>query len=246
MLNDLLLLSGNDIPFIEAGMVMHPPKIKEIALIGEDTFFTGCGVLNFSKDILSQEDKINLADKSNFEILMSIIMDKSHPVMQKNRVSALMVLSLLFPNYEIELTPQGILLKNWDEVHSINSNNFEKFKEIMTAMFCLKGRGDSSNETYNPAGEAARRIAEKLQKRKEVLAEQKGEQKIAILGRYVSILAVGEKKDMNDLMNYTIYQLFDEYERFELKEQFDLNMKARLAGARDLEDAENWTKDLHN
>ena len=117
MLNDLLLLSGNDIPFIEAGMVMHPPKIKEIALIGEDTFFTGCGVLNFSKDILSQEDKINLADKGNFEILMSIIMDKSHPVMQKNRVSALMVLSLLFPNYEIELTPQGILLKNEDEVH---------------------------------------------------------------------------------------------------------------------------------
>ena len=66
MLNDLLLLSGNDIPFIEAGMVMHPPKIKEIALIGEDTFFTGCGVLNFSKDILSQEKSIAIITRLTF------------------------------------------------------------------------------------------------------------------------------------------------------------------------------------
>ena len=58
--------------------------------------------------------------------------------------------------------------------------------------------GRAQTKPYNPAGEAARRIAEKLQKRKEVLAEQKGEQKIAILGRYVSILAVGEKKDLNE------------------------------------------------
>ena len=47
---------------------------------------------------------------------------------------------------------------------------------------------------------------------------------------------------MNDLMNYTISAFLMKYERFELKEQFDLNMKARLAGARDLEDAENWRK----
>lgn len=246
MLNDLLLLSGNDIPFIEAGMAMHPPKIKEIALIGEDTFFTGCGVLNFSKELLSKEDKINLDDKDNFEILMSIIMDKSHPVMQKNRVSATLVLSLLFPDYQIELTPRRILLKKEGEINSINSNNFEKFKEIMTAMFCLKDRGDSSSTNYNPAGDHARRIAEQLRKRKEVLAEKKGEQKIAILSRYASILAVGERKDLNDLMEYTVYQLFDEYERFELKEQFDLHLKAQLAGARDLEEVEDWRKDLHS
>ena len=30
MLNDLLLLSGNDIPFEEAAVTMHPPKIREI------------------------------------------------------------------------------------------------------------------------------------------------------------------------------------------------------------------------
>ena len=39
MLNDLLLLSGNDIPFIEAQVNIHQPSIKEIAYIGEESFF---------------------------------------------------------------------------------------------------------------------------------------------------------------------------------------------------------------
>ena len=68
---------------------------------------------------------------------------------------------------------------------------------------------------------------------------------MAILSRYVSILAVGEQKNINDLMNYTVYQLFDEFDRFELKEQFDLYIRAQLAGARDLKEVDNWKKDIH-
>ena len=67
MLNDLLLLSGNDIPFPEAQIVIHNPKIKEIALIGEEDFYGGCGVLNFSKENLTEEDRINLANINDFE-----------------------------------------------------------------------------------------------------------------------------------------------------------------------------------
>ena len=39
MLNDLLLLSGNDIPFEQAQISIHQPTIKEIAYIGEENFF---------------------------------------------------------------------------------------------------------------------------------------------------------------------------------------------------------------
>ena len=34
MLNKLLLLSGNDIPFVEAQMIIHQPSLKEIAYVG--------------------------------------------------------------------------------------------------------------------------------------------------------------------------------------------------------------------
>jgi hypothetical protein len=49
MLNKLLLISGNDIPFVEAGISIHQPTLKEIAYIGEEAFFSGCEFLNFSK-----------------------------------------------------------------------------------------------------------------------------------------------------------------------------------------------------
>ena len=50
MVNDLLLLSGNDIPFIEAQVSIHQPTIKEVAYIGEECFFTGYQMLKVNKN----------------------------------------------------------------------------------------------------------------------------------------------------------------------------------------------------
>ena len=71
MLNELLLLSGNDIPIEEIHLLLHQPTIKEIALIGEDKFFSGCEFLRFTKEKLSSEDRNRLENISNFEIIMS-------------------------------------------------------------------------------------------------------------------------------------------------------------------------------
>ena len=43
-----------------------------------------------------------------------------------------------------------------------------------------------------------------------------------------------------------VYQLFDEYQRFELKMQSDWYLQARLAGAKDLKEVEDWMKDIHS
>ena len=77
MVNDLMLLSGIDIPFPQAQIVIHQPTIKEIGLIGEESFYSGCGALNFSKNSLSSEDRIALKDFTDFEILMSMINNKN-------------------------------------------------------------------------------------------------------------------------------------------------------------------------
>ena len=46
-------------------------------------------------------------------------------------------------------------------------------------------------------------------------------------------------------MQYTVYQLFDEFQRFELKQSHDTYLKAKLAGAKDLDEVENWMKNIH-
>lgn len=236
MNNDLLLLSGNDIPFTEAQITIHQPTIKEIAYIGEEAFFTGCELINFSKDILPEEDKVNLENKSNFDILIAILRERN-AVMQRNRNCVEMVLALIFPMYTINITDKGIELGEQEERHLINNDNFEAFRQIFNMMFSFN---KDNKKEYNPGGDLAKKIADKLKKRHQKLAELKeGQNKIDILSRYVSILAVGEHKDMNSLLNLSVYQLFDEFERFKLKMSYDIYFQAKMAGAKDLKEVED-------
>lgn len=155
-----------------------------------------------------------------------------------------MVLALIFPYYTIEISNDSIILEKDEESHSINNDNFESFKLIFNQMFSF-----SREETrdYNPSGDLAKKIAEKLKKRHQKLAELKQEKKkIDILSRYVSILAVGEHKDLNSLLNLSVYQLFDEFERFKLKMSYDIYFQAKMAGAKDLKEVEDWMKDIHS
>ena len=244
-MDELLLLSGNDIPFPEARVTIHQPRLREIAYIGEENFFTGCEFLNFSKDMLQEKDKVNLIHQTNFEILMSIVKDKT-PLGIQTKNSILMLLTLIFPEYEINLQEDGIVLFKDKEFISLNKMNFDAFQKILVQMFCL-GRKKNNEQDYNPAGDRAKMIAEKLKRGRQRAAAAKGEEneKVAIFSRYISILSVGESKDINSFMNYTVYQLFDEFERFELKQNSDIYLQARLAGAQDLEEVDNWMKDIH-
>ena len=158
-----------------------------------------------------------------------------------------MVLTLLFPEYNIQLNDNGIaLIKKNEPPHFISKLNFEEFKTILVKMFCLD-RKNKDDLAYNPQGSKAKEIAEKLMRGRKRAAELKGEnpEKVAVLSRYISILAVGESKSIDSLLQYTVYQLFDEFERFNLKTDFDAYFQMKLVGAKDLEEVENWMKDIH-
>lgn len=243
--NELLLLSTNDIPFVEAQVNIHQPTISEISLIGEESFFSGCQFLNFSSSMLSVEDKTDLENKSDFEIFMSIINAKE-TVLYKNNV--ILVLSLLFPDMKIKFTEHEILLvNNSGQLSRINSTNFDAFKDIIVSMFDLNDLGTGGLSGYNPVNGRAKRIAEKLQKAKNRKSQNGGGKvKVAVLSRYISILCVGESKDMNDFMQYTVFQLKDEFKRYQKKQSFDMYIQAKMAGAKDLDEVDNWMDDIHS
>jgi hypothetical protein len=242
MIDELLLLSGTDVPFADAHINIRQPLIREIAFIGEENFFMGCQLLNFSKDLLSQEDRISLADTDDFDILMSILCSTDASLQQ---VSATMVLALLFPEYSVSFEPDGIYLLKGEDLSVINSENFAGFKEILSEMVFYP---DSKKEEFKPANEKAQAIADKLKKGREKLAAIKnpGDKKISVLSRYSSILAIGLRMDLGIFLNQTVYQLYDQFKRFQMYQAFDINLKARLAGASDLEEVDNWMDDIHS
>ena len=186
MLNKLLLQTGEDVPFLTAGVTIHTPKLKEIGLIGERDFLIGCHFLNFSKDKLSDEDKSNLENKSDFEIFMSVMNSREKAI---HKTNGIMVLALLFPQYEIKITKDKILLQSEKNSSSINEQNFDDFKEILNQLFCLTGEAE---DAYNPADALAARIAEKIKKGKQKRNKQEIEDNENLIRRIARIVIISD------------------------------------------------------
>ena len=163
--------------------------------------------------------------------------------LSKSVNSAKIVLTLLFPQYQLTIMPNLWLFNRVDQQGKkeqviINNDNYEQFRSIIKKMFCLDV---TSQQSYNPANKKAAQIAKKLEQRKKRLSQKKDSNKqINILYHYVSVLTLGNHHTIPQLMEYTVYQLFNEFQRFEKKFAYDTWFSAKLAGAENLEDVDNW------
>lgn len=155
--------------------------------------------------------------------------------------------ALMFPTEKILLKKSVIQLQNIQskEIREINEDNFSYFQKICIKMF---GLTDTDEITYNPSGDLAEQIANKIKQghaKKNAQTVQDLE-KIAILSRYVSILAVGLRKNIPDLVNYTVYQIMDEFKRFTLNLNYYAYQRYKIAGATGMDEPEDWFKDIYN
>lgn len=244
-LNKLLLLSKNDIPFHKAQLVIHQPTLKQISMVGQKQFYAACQLILFDKQNLKEQDKIALINQSNFNIIMSIVNTRNNVTFNQNKVYLEFLLTLLFPYYRVMFTPKEIVLvhsEHPEDIHKINNDNFESFKQIILSMFNLNG--SISGKKYNPKGKRAEQIVKQLQKRqKRLSARRSKDEDVQILSKYISILSVGLQKDMNILLQYTIPQITEQFERFQRKQAYDIYLSAKLAGAEGLEETKNWMDD---
>lgn len=248
MLNNLQLITGIDIPFISGGVTIHQPRMSDIAAIGGETVFRfGNEVLFISKNKLSIKDKSDLEEFDNFDILMSIISQD----FGQSSDNFLLLLSILFPYYQIEIDDIGIkLIKSDNDFGYIDKKNFEEFKDIVKQIFCLEKNEESD---FDPANESAKKIAEKIRKgrakvqllKNAAMGEKDDILTSSMFEQYMSILSIGLGVDINIFNNYTIYQLNDAFDRFLLKDAGDIHLKASLAGATGMDPVDNWMGDSH-
>lgn len=177
---------------------------------------------------------------------MSIINNKTDATVKTNVLSIELVLSLIFPEYQLKKMPNMLLLNREvdgkKEQGIINNDNFEQFKQIIKEMFCLNTLGGGAD--YNPANKLAEQIAKKFRDRHKKLQKKiAGQKNINILSRYISILVLANQHTYSELMQYTVYQLFDQFKRFQKKYSYDTWFQAKLAGAENLEDVDSWLSD---
>lgn len=205
-----MLMTGVDIPIPELQIAVHQPTIKEISMIGEKEFFMGAQVLCLNKTMYIQDENL-LSETTNFQILMTMMQNKEA---NEVKMCVLKVLSLLFPNMDVFFTPRSLMLNLGDRSVNIDENNFENLQFILSAIFCLK---ESGQDTFNPINEEAKKIAEKLMRGRQRVAAQKAKENgDSVFTRYLSILTIALHIRLQDMLDLTIFQLYDLVERYML------------------------------
>ena len=235
------LMCGIDLPIPECKVIIHQPKIKEIAHLGEKEFFIGVQTLCLDKKFMIS-DKALLETTNNFQIFMTIMSEKQTA---DKKISVQQLFQLIFPNYKLSFTPRTLILSGKDGMSIIDESNFEYLQSMVSNIFCLRSRS-GAQDSFNPADEAAKKIAEKLMRGRQRVAEQKGEADVSILSQYLSILTIGiPSMSLQNLMDLTIYQIYDLIERYNLYVNWDIDIKSRLAGAKPENKPDNWMKNIH-
>lgn len=232
-------MCGTDLPIPDFAITAHQPTIKEISFLGETEFFVGVQCLCVDKNRII-EDRNLLRETNNFQIFMMIMNEESS---KDKRNYTRDLLSLMFPSCtSILFTPRSLILQQDTGNLTIDEQNFGILQDLAKQIFCFK---QTQSDSFNPANEKARQIAEKLARGRKRVAEIKGTDNMSIFSQYLSILSVGLHMPLQNLMELTMYQLFDLNERYQLYINWDIDIRARLAGAKPEEKPDSWMKNIH-
>lgn len=237
----LALMCGTDLPVEECRIVVHQPRIREIAIVGEQDFFIGAQCLTLNKSMFITEDKDVLSNTNNFQIFMMVMNEKEA---KDKKTSTMKVLQLLLPSYKPMLTPRSLVLASKDGNITIDENNFDYLQDMLRLIFCTKN-GPMDSQSFNPADDKAKEIAEKLMRGRARIAAERGESNSSIFSQYLSILTVGLQLSLTELMELTMFQLYDLVERYSLYTNWDIDLRSRLAGGKPDKHPDNWMKNIH-
>ena len=243
-----LYLSGEQVAIPECGIFITPPTVRQIAQYGENKFFEAMSLVTKLDEIVLEikQGDPRLSKYDNFQILMMILQDQEE--MEEVFIS---FFDLVCPGFVLSFEEKSIAFTTEGNPYPngrLHSYNYDVFKKTMSELFLPQ---DVQNEQYNPANEAAAKIAEKLKKAKEQIKNSRkldGEDKTSIIALYVSTIAVGMCLDINTVYNYTIFQIYDVYNRYWLKTKYDMYMKIATTPMMDtssMEEPKQWAQNLY-
>lgn len=246
----LTLLCGEDILLRDFNLIIHQPKIKEISLIGEESFFKMASFLSIDKqtvidtlcETMNREEVESVyKDLTDYEIFYSLASVDSNKEFNM-RDSAIQIFMVLFPDYNSSFEENGIyFITKENNFIVIDKHKYSEFREYIKEVLGMSG-SDGEDE-YNPVSDKAKEIAEKLKARKKRLAKNK-EKNINIIANYVSSLSIGVAGyNLEKVSNMTLYQVYDQMQRYSQWRDSEFRISMQLAGAKDVEN-KDWYGEL--
>ena len=248
------ILCGVPIMVPGCNIAITQPKVRDICAFGEDSFFLALNLF-LKADKMSEEikqGKSRLSYLSDFQVLMVVVEQEPEA-----KSSVIDLFNLIFPNYICEFDTGCINFKTEENGHikgRIDPMNFENFQSLLDTLFVPKGGKEEQEPEYNPANDKAAEIAAKLKRGREMREKMKqkedGEKApSSLFAIYTSSLAIGLNLDINVLFNYTPFQLYDAFVRYNKKMAYDLYQRVSTTPMMDtskMEIPDMWIGDIYN
>lgn len=238
---------GGEVSIRDCNIVLTQPTVKAIMIAGEDLFLSAVNFISQMSNMLAEVQKEETEVKILSELQLFIALYKQEP---KVRYELDALFYMIFPQYKVKVTDNSIdFIQEKIIKGRINPFNFPSFQKVVTELFLPY---IAQKEEYNPATEKAKEIAEKLKKGKEKRLQQKNNGKdgdISLFSNYISILAIGMKMDLNIFLNYTPFQLYDTFMRYNKKEAYERYWDISTIPFSDtssLEAPDEWTSNLYS
>jgi hypothetical protein len=238
----LKLLSGDSIEADKGAGMIEPLSMKEMIRYGYTDYLMKLHFITMDmNDILegsSEED--NPLGLNMFDVLVHYGSDD-----MKSELENSLILFFKTTRININTEEHVIYIGESDELRIIDRDNFEKVREVIKWQNCLK-KFDDDEDSNEEESDAVKRIREKLNKGKDLvnIAKREDDEGEGIeLDISDIISAVSSKSNALNKLNVfdlTLFQLYDEFKRLELIEQYDIGIKSMLAGAKDVK-LKHWS-----
>ena len=229
--------------------LVKSPFLKDIAAEGLSKFYQYLSFMTIKKPIMeSEEIQKLLSPLSDFEylVLLSQMEPENHKI-----ISA--AFQFFTDDKPIFLTqPTRIVLGDAAEKRVLTKDNFTGFSELVSLACAMRDPKEDIIEFLDSDTPRVRALKEKMLKgrrdREEAKkkAKSKTDEKELELSDLIASLTIGSNTyNMSNVWDLTYYAFQDQLKRMSWREEFDINTRASLAGAKlDKSKLSHWIKSM--
>ena len=231
----LKFLRGGPV-FIEDICAVYSATLGEIVDIGYDKFQQYLSVLTATKpNTVKGDDELNqlLESLSDFQyLLLMVSMDA--------QVNSLVKSAFFFfthSNATFSLDPPSIMLGPLEEKHILDETHFYDLQRVLKRMYFLEQEGEEII-IYDDDSPAVKKLKMKMRENREKVArakakkaqQEKSDMKMSDL---IGSMALNDcNLNISNIWDITYYAFHDQLKRMGWRDQFNINQKAALAGAK--------------
>lgn len=230
--------------------LVSSPLLKEIAAEGLDKFYQYISIIQTKKPTGATDEVAKLLSPlSDFEYLILL-------TQMEKEVGKIMKAAFRFftkeENITFVLDPPSIILGDPAEKRILDKDSFFGFQDLVSHACAMKDLNEDTIEFLETDSPRVRALKEKMlegrRKREELKRKSKknSSEKSLELSDLIASLTIGSNSyNMTNVWDLTYYAFQDQLKRMSWREEFDINTRASLAGAKlDKNKLSHWIKTM--